>query len=71
MTSIISLGILVLCIGVVFLGLKADKHYRSIHTKGRQDYIRHVNHAENYKGLAQWSYQRGREAQRDIDGEDI
>lgn len=70
MTSLISFGILLLCAGAVFVALKADKHYRTIHTKGRQDYIRHADHSERYKGLAKWSYKRGREVQKDIDGED-
>lgn len=69
MASMFGIGVVAIIVVTLFLALKADEHYRGLHTKGQQDFIRKVDNSEELSGLELWSYKRGWDKQAVIYGE--
>lgn len=70
MNSLLGILLILLPVLVMLLLLKADKHYRHMHTQGRQDAIKHQDRSDKLTGLNQWSYRRGHAHQRNLMAED-
>lgn len=71
MNSLLSVVLILLPVLVMLLLLQADKHYRHMHTKGRQDAILHLDRSDKLTGLNQWSYKRGQEHQKNLMSEGL